>query len=162
MHSLCQLPFCKHSLHKRQAVGWDNEASLSNTLLGWSVTVTALLVSFSILSCCEVTDFVPQDSKTSSLGGNRPSQVVVVRFPFKYGQFCSMTCCGVLSGYLPMTGRQVPPTRRQQYWSRWEVTLTRCRQTRQDDFKVGRATVRIKTQRRAVKYQTCLTFFDPP
>ena len=45
MHCTSRLALYRQRFHNRQAMGWKNEASLSYTVPGLTVTVTTLLVS---------------------------------------------------------------------------------------------------------------------
>ena len=110
MHSTNWLTFHTHRLHNRQAV-WS---------VKWSRSV---LYTSRLVCCCNHLDvFVtcpgvfptwPADMwpKTGRLpvltGSNQVRSWVFTTgwFPFKYGQFVSMACRGVTSGYLTTTGR---------------------------------------------------------
>ena len=61
MHSAPDSSFIDTNCITQQAVGQLNKAGLPYTLSGFSVAVTALSVSFNVLSCCEGTNSVNKD-----------------------------------------------------------------------------------------------------
>ena len=83
------------------------------------------------------------------------------QFPIKYGWCCSTACRRVVQGYLNIRDQQVFPNKMVTLQDKFEVNRTRCRDTRQDGFQMGRVAVGIKSCGKLVKYQTCSIFTDP-